>query len=279
MRGNSNLTFLLTVFVGLTGYLGYVVYNQQIPCVTPITYQLVGIDKQFGLSEEKVRADIDEAAAVWNKALGREVLVKGEHPTLPVSFVYTSTQQTVDSIASIEEDIDQTKAELTKVANEYGALKKQYDALNSRGRATKEMYDQLTSLRDQYNNLRDQINADIARGSSLPQGEVEEGKYIRDADGTRIYIYAYQDKTELMRTLTHEFGHSLGLEHVENQNSIMYRSSSQSTSLTLSQEDVAELTRVCNEAKELPIAKAYLLAEPLFTQLEPFFDQLRALAK
>ncbi len=241
----SSLPLLLVVLLGLFGYLGYEIYNQQIPCVKPLRYALVASDERFGISDAEIKTDLKQAAAVWNNALGIDALEVSANPDLPVRFVYTKTQANVDTIGTLSTNIDTLKAQLTEVANQYGTLKKQYDALNSKGKATQQMYDELQTLFARYEALRKQINADVAAGQQIPTGEIEEGKYVSDKDGTRIYIYAFQDKTELMRTLTHEFGHALGLDHVANANSIMYPSNNKSTSLALSKEDKAELARVC----------------------------------
>ncbi|MES2006929.1 MAG: matrixin family metalloprotease [Patescibacteria group bacterium] len=279
MQKSSSLPFLLSVLIGLAAFLGYTVYTADIPCVTPITYSLATVDERFNLSTKEVETNLKVAAAVWNEAVGKEVLKAGEKATLPVSFVYDKTQKTVDTLSSLEEEIDTAKAELTKIANEYAALKATYDAANSKGRATQQMYDDLQTLYGRYETLRKKINTDVARGRALPTGEIEEGKYIRDQEGTRIYIYAYQDKTELKRTLIHEFGHALGLGHVENENSIMYPSNNTSQSLSLSKEDKAELSKVCDAAEQSFLAKIYIATEPVMNFLSPYIVKLQALAK
>ena len=279
MQKSSNLPFLITVLLGLGGYFGYTVYTAEIACITPITYSLASTDERFNLTTKEIEADLAMAAEVWNKAVGREVLRVGQDAVLPVAFVYDKTQKTVDTISSLEENIDASKEALTEIANEYATLKTQYEKLNARGQATEAMYNELQVLYNRYETLRKKINADISRGRALPVGEIEEGKYISDQEGTRIYIYAFQDKTELKRTLIHEFGHALGLGHVENENSIMYPSNNTSQNLSLSKEDIAELTRACDEAKNTTLGKLYIWSEPAIDFIDPYIKQLAALAK
>lgn len=52
--------------------------------------------------------------------------------------------------------------------------------------------------------------------------EFNEGEYVKNINGTEINIFQFSDKNQLLRVLAHEFGHALGLDHINNQNSIMY---------------------------------------------------------
>jgi hypothetical protein len=73
MRGTS-LPFLVVLLLAMGGYLGYQIYNEQIPCVKPLRYALASSDARFGLSNAEINADLKQAAGVWNKALGIDAL-------------------------------------------------------------------------------------------------------------------------------------------------------------------------------------------------------------
>jgi predicted Zn-dependent protease len=249
MRGSS-LPILLLILVVLGSFLGYTLFTQKIPCVTPISYALTAYDERFGLTRGEIESAIREAAAVWNVALEREVFVEKDDAELPIIFLYQELQKTIDSIESINDNIDAAKAEQTQVANLHGTLKKEYDQAVREGRATQKMVDELNRLRARYYELRDVIQAQIARGRALPLGEKEAGLYESDQTGARIYIYGFGNKDELLSTLMHEFGHALGLEHVSEKNAVMYPSDT-NTSTALHQADRAELARACSEQKTL----------------------------
>ncbi|MEK7612834.1 MAG: matrixin family metalloprotease [Patescibacteria group bacterium] len=246
MQFTKNAFVLILILVSLGGYLSYQLYTRKIPCVTPIRYALVQVDPKFEVSEAEIKTLLAEAAAVWNDVLDADVFVAGEKPDLPVYFVYGRVQQAVDTLATLGEDIDAAKAEATKIANEYGALKKQYDAARRQGRVTQALVDELNTLQAKYYQLRDRIEADLAKSrGAIPQGDIQEGKFVLDEQGMRIYMYGYQNKTGLERALIHEFGHALGLDHVQNKASIMYPDNS-STNLKLTAEDLTEMKKVCN---------------------------------
>ena len=245
MLAKIRLAVLVLIMLGLLGYLGYVVATRPINCVTPVVYELVVYDTAFGLPKEEILKYIHDAVAVWNTALGKEILVEGTNPKLPIRFEYDASQQTVDAVSTISSQIDATKKQQSAAADEYATLKEEYDAARAEGRATQAMADQLDLVLKKYYTLKDKVSADIALGNSLiPKDEFEDGRYVSDNEGQRIYVYAFQNKRELMRTLIHEFGHALELEHVSNPDSIMYPMN-KSTSLVLSAEDKAELVRAC----------------------------------
>ena len=71
----------------------------------------------------------------------------------------------------------------------------------------------------------------------------EEGLY--DSATNTIDIYFNVSRDELVHTLAHELGHSIGMQHVDAQKSIMYGKSN--TILVPSQSDLAELANVCRQ--------------------------------
>jgi hypothetical protein len=226
----KNAWLLLAVLLVAAGYLGYVVHNKKVPCVTPISYGISQFDPAFNISQAELEADVQQAAALWNDQLGTQVLVERSNPELPVYFEYGSSQQTLNTVSSLSVDIEAAKQAMTDEANRYQTLTTQAD--------------KDASLKKYYA-LKAQVDADIAKNNAtVSAGNVEDGRYVADNAGTRIYIYGFKTKADLLITLAHEFGHALGLEHVSGGDSIM-SPSSDSTNLVLSPEDITELKRVC----------------------------------
>lgn len=155
--------------------------------------------------------------------------------------------------------------------------KSAYDAevayWNSRGGAPKNKYQSLETERQYLNTETEKLNSqtiiinNMARQLNILLKErnskaVEYNKVAEDYNkkyngglefnqaeytGKKINIYQFGNKKDLILALTHEFGHALGVGHVENPKSIMYYITGVNieTSLTLSAEDLAELKRAC----------------------------------
>jgi hypothetical protein len=70
------------------GYLAYLYQTRYMPCETPITFYVLRMDDKFGLSVGEVRNDLDEAARVWNNAIGRNIFSYKEGGDVPVLFSY-----------------------------------------------------------------------------------------------------------------------------------------------------------------------------------------------
>jgi len=167
---------------------------------------------------------------------------------------YDSLKARYDSLIA---SYNQKKAQLEILIAAYEADKSAFEKdvkhWNSRGGAPKEEYDKLeqrkininnqvaaiNQARDSLNGLVDTINSEATILNKLvatlnlqvskyntvgtSAGKVfNEGEYVRDANGTAINIYQFNDENQLVRVFAHEFGHALGLEHLENPKAIMY---------------------------------------------------------
>lgn len=177
-------------------------------------------------------------------------------------------------------DYEQIKAQFEQAVQIYevkrGVYEKQVSLLNKRGGADEMQYARLeqdrkelnqivASLRNQQDRLQEQgqevnalamdLNARAIElnlavdtyntvGGSVGE-EFDEGLYRVDETGKAIDVFQFDNRQQLIRLLAHEFGHALGIDHVEDPDAIMYRLN-QSTDLNLASSDLEALTNACS---------------------------------
>ena len=244
------------------------------PCDKPLQYSIGFIDGRFNTSQSEIKEFAEKATEIWEKPIGKDLFVYNPQADLSINMVYDQRQALSGQIDDLEAQVQDGKDELQKQVDEYNSLltnfKDKVDALNvqiiewnSRGGAPSDEYNRL--IKDQadlqeesnrintlaqklnlettsYNKQVGKLNQKIGDLNLNLQKKPEEGLYIENEN--RIEIYFISDPKELEHTIAHELGHSLGLDHNNNQNSIMYTFTSQTLSAT--PEDVSGLNAVCN---------------------------------
>ena len=111
------------------------------PCSSPITYSIGSIDQRFGLAPGELEAALAEAAAVWNRAAGREVF-KGlpSGGGLAVNLVYDKRQQALDKMRAMGLQTDRSIAAYKSLKDAYDALASSLDQRQADAEARLEQY-------------------------------------------------------------------------------------------------------------------------------------------
>lgn len=138
--------------------------------------------------------------------------------------------------------------------NDRKRMKSEMDAINADGRDINARIEQIGRRIDEVNANAKKLNAlvpainrivrDYNANGSERGGEFEAGNYVVDRSGKRIDIYVYDSESQLTRILAHEFGHALGIEHVEDKRAIMY-AYNEGSDLTLAASEIKKLREIC----------------------------------
>ena len=244
-------------------------------CDTPVTFKLGSLDSKFGLSNAAVTSDLSDAAQIWNKAYGKTLLVNSAPAILTVNFVYDERTALNSQITKTQDQLDQKNATLQQQISAYetdeAALKRkieefnaQVSQLNRSGGITQNTYNKLITQQNElaseaslleararklnldtynFNSQVLGLNENIDQYNGVISERPEEGLY--DPNNKTISIYFASDRTELIHTLIHEFGHALGMSHTQSATSMMYPYVS--ASLNIEPQDLDQLNYVCRE--------------------------------
>jgi predicted Zn-dependent protease len=291
------MTTILAIFFSILAFFSNIFESVQnkiyIPCGEPLTFTISEIDKNFNLSGEEAKKIAIEAAELWNKTTGKNLLKYSEDGKIKISFVYDKRQQETIKKNILQEKIknqknlldqqslsinDQDKKFVQMKANYESSLKTfevklenynaKVDAINKSGGAdsytavelekekndlqleSKSLENSRNELNNYMQNLNNQVNVYNSKIAAVNQSvnvlnknagqEFEEG-YI---EGDNIKLFQYDNISDLKRLLAHELGHSLGFEHVNNKDSIMYYLNL-GNKFVLTQDDLAEYKKVC----------------------------------
>ncbi|HUP90354.1 MAG TPA: matrixin family metalloprotease [Longimicrobiales bacterium] len=162
-----------------------------------VRWRIGDIDSRFNVAEYDVQNAAMNAASRWNAAAGKRVLWYDKAKGIPLNLVYDPNHSAIaDEIAQVHEiqrlatEIDNMKAQLQRTQTQF-------------------MIDRINRSIDQYNRL-------VIAYNQKPAGEVTQGSYQ-----DHLEIYAFADLADLQMVMTHEFGHSLGIGHVETPGAVM----------------------------------------------------------
>lgn len=248
-------------------------------CEEPLSYRIGNIDPKFSVTKEELRITSENAAKIWNDAWGKNLLVYDPLAELSINLVYDERQELTSKINStkteleknnqtIEIQIKEYEAELARLEQRIEELNDEIDYWNNNGGAPEDVYSELIqeqeSLREEirsinqsaqelndktakFNSEVDDLNNRVSNFNNLLDSKPEEGLYIPTENKIEVYI-VNNDET-LKHTIAHEFGHAIGLEHVEDPESLMFETVSNATKL--SEKDKEELDNVCRERNRI----------------------------
>jgi hypothetical protein len=166
-----------------------------------------------GRSFDQIQADYDDRARTldhyrrWFEESGQAFKIHLDEYNARVARWNESKEHT-------ESERNALQSARKEIEEEQNALEKKRTDLNARGEEFNKLGEKMAELAGKHN-----LDVENFNGTYVQSREFEKGLF----DGKAINIYEFEKEDDLKLALVHEFGHAIGLGHVDNPKAIMYR--------------------------------------------------------
>lgn len=152
-----------------------------------------------------------------------------------------------DQVRQVNDRGGASPAVFAQLESQRVSLASQSETLRTEADALSNLADQLNALSTEANALIETYNQQV-RVYNRQYGEEHEFTQ-GDYRGGEINVYKFSDESELVTVLAHEFGHALGIDHIEEPGSLMYYllDDNLDQSPILSDGDVSTFQQVCGD--------------------------------
>lgn len=207
------------------------------------------------LNEEELRAQLNEKESQSNKTLEQVTKLNRNYEVLKAKYE-TGVTAYNSRLRSYNARVDEVNAsggadqgEMEELTREKRSLATEGEELEVMTTSLRKLVEEINNLGEYGNQLINDYNKEVVfyNDSYGEAGAFTQGEFV----GDKINIYKFSDRNELSKVIAHEFGHALGLEHVEKAEAIMYYLlEQQPAQLTLSSEDVSAFKSVCGDGND-----------------------------
>ncbi len=202
--------------------------------------------KTLGIEINKSRESYNSVRSEYNTAKSAYLRYKTNYESRVLAF--NTRAKIFESQVSYWNNQDNTSEEqYNKLMSEKTYLEQELIALKNMEQELKRRVDQVNGLAGTLNKLAEILNLNVNKYNTIGKdlGEsYEEGLYVQNGKDRYIDIYEFQSQDQLVRIIAHEFGHALGIGHLDNDESIMH-AISLSKNLEPTEEDLAAIAGIC----------------------------------
>ena len=227
------------------------------PCSSVIEYDIGVFDERYNISRESFLSVIQEAEIPWEEAADKPLFVYSPGADFKINLLWSENQERVIQGKDLEQNLDVKQQSLNSVQREYELLSRRYEAAEERFNRNESVFQreldawnrnpgtqsEHQDLKRQESSLRSDVQelnmmgAELNKLAQLSNQQVNQynegvneynnlfdGRefHAGDTDGTEINVHSFDGREELHTLIVHEFGHVLGIDHLDDPGSVMY---------------------------------------------------------
>ena len=167
---------------------------------------------EIAVTNESFRLQIAQLQTTYEVQESEFVLERNEYDA-ELQIYNDRVRQVNDRGGAASEIYDELEAERVRLENISTGLRTQGESLNGLAEQLNQLSTEGNRLIDTYNQEVLAYNAQYGESHEFTQGDYQGGE---------INVYKFSDNNELVSVLAHEFGHALGISHVEEPEALMY---------------------------------------------------------
>lgn len=97
-----------------------------VPCAVPLAWRVEAVDPRFGLAEAEARSAVEEAASLWESAVGRPLFRFDPAGGFPIRFIYDHRQARAEQMRRLEGQFGREAADLAARRKALEDLRERY---------------------------------------------------------------------------------------------------------------------------------------------------------
>ncbi len=260
------ILIIIIFFISLGSY--FYIQFKTVPCNRTIYYDIGKIDSKFNISKQDTLENIKIAEKLWEDAVEKNLFEFKQGADFKINLIYderqaqadatrdkiSSTETSIGNLKNLQQQYNKMEEIYQKKVTEYekdvaywnsqgGAPEHEFNRLETQRNEINTSAKQLNNLGRNINNLAKELNVDIDEINSKAGKTYEKGVYDKDI----INIFEFENSDDLILTLAHEFGHALGIDHLENEDALMHflLNDKNSKEVKISQADKNALSELC----------------------------------